>query len=560
MKKAFKVLAIIVLTVLILLGVLIWGLQTPAGQAFLTDQVNSYLRKKLQNRGRIEKMRFDVPDWIVLEGVYFADLKGDTLLSAKHLRVDMDMYSLIKGEVGINKIELEGASATIYRTLPDTIFNFQYIIDAFAGTDPKPADTTAAKPLEMRLDKVLLKKVRLSYRDALIGTDAEANIDSAEVLFEKFNPSLSQYHPTRIALSNSGAKLRMYKPLKEASPSAPGDPADSLDLKLGDVDIRQFKWLFTDETSGLTNGLTVGRLEGRINKIYLGSQQVNVERVLLENLNLYAEFAKKARLAEKESAPDSIKLKETQSGWNVKVKDIRLVNNDLRYDDFNVPSLAKGLDYSHLNVKNLNIDLKEFIFSPENIAGSLKAGSFTEKSGFAVQQLRTNFSYGAQETYLKNLYLKTPGTLLRDELVLRYENLDQLAKNIAKVRIRLKLTDSQVAFADLLLLAPDLAKTPPFDKDSKGKLKGSGLITGLVDDLLISKANFSTLDGTVLKADGRIKGLPDANKLYVDLSINELSSIKSDLMKVLPDSTIPASIELPETIKISGKVFRPLDR
>lgn len=556
MKKALKVLAIIVLTVLILLGVLIWGLQTPAGQAFLTDQVNSYLRKKLQNRGRIEKLRFDVPDWIVLEGVYFADLKGDTLFAAKHLRVDLDMYNLIKGKVGINKIELEGASATLYRTLPDTTFNFQYIIDAFASKDSEPADTTASKPMEMRLDKVVLKKVHFAYRDAIIGTDAEANIDSAEVLFDKFNPSLSQYHPTKIALSNSGAKLRMYKPLKESTPSAPGDPADSLDIKLRDIDLRQFKWTFTDETSGLNNGLTLGRFEGRVNKVYLGTQQVDVEKILLENLNLYAEFAKKEKeKTDKKATTEKAATTEPETpGWNVKVADIQLSNNNLRYDDFNAAPVAKGLDYAHLNVRNLNLDLKEFIFSPENIAGSLKSGSFTEKSGFGIEQLRTNFAYGSQQTYLRNLFLKTGGTLLRDELELRYENLDQLANDIAKVRIRLKLTNSQVAFSDILLLAPDLAKTPPFSKDPRGSLKGSGLITGSVDNMLISKANFSTLDGTVLNADGKIQGLPDTDKLYVDLSINELSSTKSDLMKVLPDSTVPATIELPESIKISGKI------
>jgi len=551
MKKILKVLAIIVLTVLILLGVLIWGIQTPTGQAFLTDQVNSYLRKKLKTKVNIEKLRFDVPDWIVLEGVFFADQKGDTLVSAKLLRVDLDMYNLIKGNVGINKVELEGANANIYRTLPDTVFNFQYIVDAFAGpAEVQPADTTS-KPMEMRLDKILLRKVRVSYRDAVIGTDAEASIDSAEVLFDKFNPTLSQYHPTKVTLANSGAKLRMYTALKTDTNTTKSDPADSLDLKLGDIDIRKFNWVFTDETSGLKNGVTLGQLKGHINKIYMGSQQVDVENVLLENMSVYAEFAKKQKA---KAAIDTVAETVKSPGWNVKVNEIKLVNNDLRYDDFNSPAQPKGLDYAHLDVKDLNIDLQQFLFSDDNIAGALKSGSFKEKSGFGIQQFRTNFAYGSQQTYLRNLYLKTSNTLLRDELVLKYKNLDQLSKDIANVKIRLRLTDSQVAFSDILLLVPDLAKTPPFDKEPNGMLKGSGLVTGSVNDMLISKANFKTLDGTVLSLDGRIKGLPDADKMTVDLTINELSSTQNDLMKVLPDSAVPASIQLPENIKITGKI------
>jgi translocation and assembly module TamB len=572
MKKVLKVLAIVILTILILVGVLIWGIQTPTGQNFLTTQANTYLRKKLKTKLNIEKVRFDVPDWIMLEGVYFADQKGDTLVAGKRLYVDIDMYSLIKGNIGINKVELEGVTAKIYRTLPDTIFNFQFIADAFAGDEPAVEDTTAA-PMEMRLDRISLKNVRLSYKDAVTGTDADANIDSASVEFDKFNPSLSQYHPTKIALLNSGVKLRMYTALKtETAAPENTNPADSLDLKLGDIDIRQFKWLFTDETSGLKNGVTVGKLEGKINKIYMGSQQVDIENIRLEGMTAYAEFAKKAKsgaekvgkkIDEATTTPEEVAAASTQpapgtadesaSGWRVKAGDIRLVNNNLRYDDFNTPKQPKGLDYAHLDITDLNIDLREFIFSPENIAGALKSGSFRDRSGFRIDELRTNFAYGSQQTYLRNLFVKTPKTLLRDELVLRYENLDQLSNDIAKVKIRLKLTDSQVAFSDILLLVPDLSQTPPFSKEPNGLLKGTGLITGTVDDMLISKARFSMLGGTVLSLDGRIKGLPNADKLAVDMTLNELSSTRQDLLKMLPDSAVPASIELPENLKITGK-------
>ncbi|GLU55802.1 translocation/assembly module TamB domain-containing protein [Dyadobacter frigoris] len=552
MKKALKVLAIIILTVLILIGVLIWGIQTPAGQNFLTTQANDYLRKKLKTKLNVEKIRFDIPDWIVLEGVYFADQKGDTLVSGKMLRVDMDMYSLIKGNVGINKIELEGAVANIHRTLPDTVFNFQFIVDAFASTDPAaPVDTTS-KPLEMRLDKILLKQVRLSYKDAVIGTDADANIDSAYVSFDKFNPTLSQYHPTKIALYNSAAKLRMYKALVVDTLVTPSNPADSLDLKLGNVDISKFNWVFTDETSGLNNGITVGTLKGKINSIYMGSQRVNVESVLIENMTAYAEFAKKAT---SKTSPPAAKPDTTETpGWFAVVKDIKVVNTGLRYDDFNSKPIAKGLDYAHLNVKKLNVDLKDFLFSADNITGKLTKSSFEDKSGFKVLALRTDFGYGAKQTYLRKLYFQTPKTLLRDELTLRYNNIDDLTKNLNKVKIRLNLKDTHLAFSDILLLVPDLEKTPPFDKEPNGVVKGSGLVTGSVDDMLISKARFSMLDGTVLSLDGRIRGLPDADKLSADMTINELSFTKTDLMKMLPDSALPSGIELPETIKITGKV------
>lgn len=554
MKKALKVLAIIILTVLILVGVLIWGIQTPFGQNFLTSQANSFLRKKLKTKVNVEKVRFDIPDWVLLEGVYFEDLHGDTLVAGKRLYVDLDMYSLIKGDIGINKIELEGVNANITRVLPDTVFNFQFIVDAFAGTESAEVDTTPSKPLKMRLDQIKLKDVRLSYRDAVIGTDAEADIDSAVVKFDKFNPTLSQYHLTNTALLNSRIRLRMYPALKTAAagPEPKPDPADSLDIKVGDIDIRQFKWQFDDEVSGLKNGVTVDKFAGHVNHIFMGGQRVDVRNVSLENMSLFAEFAKKPKTPE--AKKDTLSTASATPGWYVKVGEIRIVNNDIRYDDFNSPAQPQGLDYAHLNIKDLNVDLQEFLFSPEKIAGALKASSFKEKSGFRLDALRTNFAYGDQETYLRNLYLKTPNTLLRDELSLRYKNLDQLTNDIGKAKLKLRLTDSRIAYADILLLVPDLAKTPPFDKEPNGVVKGSGQITGSVDDMLISKARFTMLDGTVLNVDGRVRGLPDPEKLAMDLNIPEISSTKADLLRVLPDSTLPASIELPDEIKVSGKI------
>ncbi|WP_353717441.1 translocation/assembly module TamB domain-containing protein [Dyadobacter sp. 676] len=552
MKKALKVLAIIILTVLILVGVLIWGIQTPFGQNFLTSQANSFLRKKLKTKVNIEKVRFDIPDWVLLEGVYFEDLHGDTLVAGKRLYVDLDMYGLIKGDIGINKVELEDVNANISRVLPDTVFNFQFIVDAFAGTDTTEVDTTPSKPLKMRLDQISLKKVRFSYRDAVIGTDASGNIDSAVVKFDKFNPTISRYHLTSTALHNSEVKLRMYKALKVAAAGPEPDPADSLDIKVGDIDIQQFKWQFDDETSGLKNGLTVGKLAGHVNNIYMGSQRVDVRNVSLEKMSLFAEFAKMPKPAPEKK--DTAATAPEAPGWFVKVGEIKLADNDIRYDDFNSPAVPKGLDYAHLDIKDLNVYLQDFLFSPENIAGTLKSAAFKDKSGFRLDAFRTDFAYGNQETYLRNLYLKTPNTLLRDELSLRYKNLDQLTNDIGKVKLKLRLTDSRIAFADILLLAPDLAQTPPFDKEPNGVVNGTGQITGSVDDMLISKAKFTMLDGTVLIADGRLRGLPDAEKLAMDLNIGEISSTKADLLKMLPDSTVPASIELPDAIKISGKV------
>ncbi len=567
MKKAITALAILFLVIFLLVGIAFWTLETTAGQNFLTKQATSFLRKKLKTRVDIRAIRLDIPDWVSLEGVYIEDKSGDTLVAGERLFVDLDMWSLMKGNIGVNKVELEGIRLKVNRTLPDTVFNFQFIPDAFASAEPTPADT-AASTTEMRLDEFVLKRVHLTYKDAVIGTDADANISNARVLFDKFNPTLSQYHPTNVVLNGTRADVRMYEALVEtiadpdkSKPSALDDtPTDTLDVQLGDLSVQDLIFNFTDEISGLTSGVKLGKLAGRIDKTYLESQQVSVRNVLLENTSAFVEQKKMAKVAAPETpttaagpAPDA------SPGWNINVGSIKLTDNQLKYDDFNVPKQPKGMDFAHLGISKFTADLNDFKFSDTDISGSLERAAFREQSGFVVQQAKADFAYAEKTTFLKNMYLKTPSTTLRDELVLNYKNQAQLSENIGRVQLRMRLKNSQLAFSDVLLLAPDLKDTPPFAKSPNGLLKGDALITGTVDNMQISRANFSTLEGTVLRTSGRISGLPDADKLSVNISIDEMASTRRDLMKMLPDSALPSSIELPETLNITGKVKGGLD-
>ncbi|GAB2784934.1 hypothetical protein GCM10027275_31560 [Rhabdobacter roseus] len=555
MKKVVTVIAIIFLVIILLVGVLLWGIQTPAGQEFLTKQGTLYLRRKLGTRLDIEAIRFSFPDWVAIEGVYLEDTQGDTLVSGERLYVNLDMWGLVKGNVALNTIELEGMRAKINRTLPDTTFNFQFIIDAFASDTDTPADTTS-EPLEMRLNELTLKRVHLTYRDAVIGTDADANINLAQVYFSKFNPTRSQYHPDRFVVNGARADLRLYEALVKTetptTPAQPADPADTLDVKVGDLDIRNFNWTFVDEVGGLKNGLTLGRLAGHVDHTDLNNQRLDIRNLLLENTSTYVAFSQQPKKPEDE--PTAAAADTASAGWNVRVGELKVAGVNLRYDDFNEPRQPKGLDFAHLDVQGLVVDMTGFVFAPDSIAGQLGRAAFREKSGFVLQELRTDFTYATQQTYLKNLYIKTPNTTIRDELVLRYRNQEQLTENIGQVQVRMRLTNSQVAFRDLLMLSPDLAEVPPFDKNPNASLQGSGLVTGTVNNLLLSNINFQTLNGTRLRLNGRIQGLPDTDRLAVDLSLDELSSTRSDLLSLAPADAIPASIELPERINLTGKI------
>jgi uncharacterized protein YhdP len=137
-RKTLKVLAWILLSIICLFLLVLILIQLPSVQNFGRKKIVTFLEKKIGTPVQITHLDIDFPKLIVLEGVYFQDQQKDTLLAGKKLKVDISLFKLLKNTVEVNEISLEGITAHVKRN-QSGIFNFDYIIKAFAGT-PKEQD------------------------------------------------------------------------------------------------------------------------------------------------------------------------------------------------------------------------------------------------------------------------------------------------------------------------------------------------------------------------------------------------------------------------------------
>jgi translocation and assembly module TamB len=95
---------------------------------------------------------------------------------------------------------------------------------------------------------------------------------------------------------------------------------------------------------------------------------------------------------------------------------------------------------------------------------------------------------------------------------------------------------------DLLILVPDLANNPTFKENQNDIIKADGIIAGRVNNLAIPKLSITGFGATKIIAKGNITGLPDANKLSFNLDIDEVSTTKQDIIKLVGAENIPESI------------------
>ena len=154
--KTLRIFAIVVVSIVLINILLFLVLSVPAVQRKATDFALSKLQPIVKTEMSIGSIHLQLLNQIKLGDVYVEDQKQDTLLFARKIDVRFNPFGLLKNKLQFYSANLEDFTANVYRENPDTTFNFQFFIDAFASDKPKPKDPDK-KPMEIRFDNVRLK-------------------------------------------------------------------------------------------------------------------------------------------------------------------------------------------------------------------------------------------------------------------------------------------------------------------------------------------------------------------------------------------------------------------
>ncbi|HEV2481801.1 MAG TPA: translocation/assembly module TamB domain-containing protein [Puia sp.] len=172
------------LTIFIILLLIFFLVQTPFVQDLARAKAEKYLSRKLRTRVRVGHLDISFFKSLTLKDVYIEDLQHDTLLSAGLIDVHLKMLGLLHNNLDISEIHLSDLTANIQRPSPDTVFNYQFIVDAFAGKPAAKPDTSKGKPMVIAIHELRLDKIRLVYADSVTGNLATATIGHSVTLMD----------------------------------------------------------------------------------------------------------------------------------------------------------------------------------------------------------------------------------------------------------------------------------------------------------------------------------------------------------------------------------------
>jgi hypothetical protein len=545
LKKVLKIFLWTLGAILLLFLLIIAIIQIPSVQNYAKEKAVTYLEGKIKTKVSIDTLKIGFPEKIILKGVYFQDQKKDTLLAGEKLSADISLLQLMNNKIEINSLELEGITANLNRD-SKAVFNFEYIVKAFASPEKQKSDSP---PMQFSVEEIKLDRIKFNYNDAVTKNDLNANLNHFETTVKTFDLDQMNFEIPKAKIN--GLRFKLKQGLVQISnktkvAAIKNAPESILKLKLGEVDLAKIDFDYQSDETKLSTNFYLKKLLAKIDKIDLNNQLLLIESIDLTGAEGELAFGKLDQTDVKKESNNE------PSNWEVKVTKTEFKRVNFRYDNNNIDRIKEGIDYNHLDFTKLNLQVDAFYYNPENISGDANSLTFKDKSGLNVQSFNAEFFYGKKNAFLKKLYLKTPQTELRDEILIGYPSIQSLVKNPGELGITANLKKSKLGIKDILLFAPILIKTNPFMSNPNAILLVNGKVSGKLKNFVFPGIEISGIGTTKVVASGRIIGLPDVNKTYFDLNIKDLQSGSKDFNGILPPGTIPNSIQLPSKFSAVG--------
>lgn len=553
LRNSLKILLWIIGCVLFLVVAIAISLNIPAVQNFVKDKAISYLKNKTHTEVSLEKINIALPKDVVLNKFFIADLKGDTLLYAGKLSVDISLFKLLNNTIEINNIDLEHVRANIKSVSPDTTFNFSFIVDAFASEQKKSREQVkkdSTSTMKFSVNKVSFEDIGLSYRDDLAGNDAKIYIGKFETKIKDFDLANQHYVIKTLTLKNTQLTYLQQKPLiqllnkvvKKVDSTKNVSAALPI-IEVQDFSFEQVKITYQDELSTTKAIADLNNL-GFVNlKVDLGKSSYSADEARLKKSKVIFAFQPNP------SNKDSIK-RDTVAGipahLAVIINKVDFADNSIQFDNLTAKPQA-GLDFNHLKISGLNLGANSISYSDQVIKANITNGSLKDKSGFQLDVLKGNALYNDKEIRLSNFVLKTPNTSIQNNTQLNFTSINDLNKHPEKVKLSLMLKNTEIGLKDAAYFS-DAIPANYLDK----KLNINASVNGYLNKLQISKFQIKGLSSTEVDISGSTNGLPEMNKLFLDLKLNKVHITKSDLLALIPKKSLPPSIDLPNVINAKG--------
>lgn len=326
LKKTLRVIFWIVLSLLLIFILIDVLIRIPAIQTKVSDYATSLISGKTHTRVNIQKVGISFPKSVKIEGLFLDDINKDTLLYISKAKVNISFKDLFRHELHIVSFALEEVNLNLNRIGTDSLFNFNFLLTAFADTSlqVKP-DSEKKSAWTFSLDHISLINSLLHINDDYGGMYIAATLNSADLKMDKINLTQSKYNINELLIKGLKANVLLNK-------------GDSTEKQSVIAEIKVFR--LKDALADLQNQILTS------DDLYLSKSDIHLSTIDTGLSN---------------KPPTALTSTPTEkSNWKISVKNIDLDDNSIAYNIDNIPEIKNTFDINHLNYRHLTLDAENF--------------------------------------------------------------------------------------------------------------------------------------------------------------------------------------------------------
>ena len=515
-------------------------------------RAENYLRDKLKTKVEIGSVDYSLPNWLELKNVYFEDQNKDTLIYGEELRVDLNMIKLLRGNTDIKKLYFKNIKINISRPINDSVFNYEFVAKAFTGNKSTTANKDTAE-LKLSLDRLIFENVGLSFDDKFGGSNFKAGIKNLDLTTNKFQPDRLKFGINDLTASgisfimNKVAASR-YTPIANPAADTVVTSPYELFISANRINLRDVNVISDNKVTGFYYANKVTNISGSNFLFSIAAMRGTADTILLDTSAI---IYSAPRIDKAPTKVDSVLA--PAKYWFFAAKHLGIKNTNFKYEDNNKP-VAGGLDFNHLDTKNVNASINNFLYSKDSTTALISQFAFRDTGGFVLDTTHVNFIMTDKVLSATELYVKTPRSLLQNSFQLSYDSIAAIAKSPQNSLLAATLNGTVLSFNDLYMLVPALERSLPRSQFANQYLNLNTELRGNLARLYLPYFLLSGLSGSRLSGRGILYNLTDPNKFSYDLFIDPSNIFKKDILRFVPPANLAQFKNLPDIINLRGRI------
>ena len=512
-------------------------IQIPYIQSKLKNSAISYVTRKTHSVVAIKNITLSFTQSLIVEGLYLEDIKKDTLLYAGNVSISFALFDLLHKNIHIRSLHLQDLVARINRSQNDTLFNYSFLLKAFADSSNGQQLPKTTSQWSFTLDKVSLSNIHLLYSDAYGGSLLDARLHNLSVTLKSIDLTKLVFTCNKLVVDGLNATV-CIKAGKSQSQIAetilPNITARTIQIENTEIHI-------VDSINQRSIHAHLGLLQLIKASVDLQKQAISLQTFTLSKSNICYTLNNLEHVKPNASVSDTFASK---IGWSVLIKHIRFDDNALSYRKELKLKRKKTFDVDNLAYRHLSFIVSGFYYTEDSMALNVTQCSTIDKNQFTLRSFQSDFRMDKHSIKVRNLKLSTNNSSIDASIVLGFSSLQSLQDSLQNMQVNVQVCNASIQNADILYFDPDLLKMAFFKKlQNISTMKGN--IRGTINNLVVNNLIVTTGLNTRIACDCKIIGLPFINKAIFDFPNLSIKTGRNDIVMIV-DTLWPKSIAIPE--------------